>query len=481
MTLILETVAFPDRTIHRDWYAGGNGSYVCAIHLIRCDFVAIAAGSFSSASLRLITELHFKGQQLMQFAAGWASGLTLNELVFINCILVNMEHYFFGRNHIRNVVMSNVVIKQKKLVDIFGVGHRGDLFSVKIVHYTALQQINACDFSALCAVRYLRLPRCGIESITSRAFNHMIDLIEIDLSNNRLKTLPTHIFDVLLEKRYFLAVNLSHNRWECQCNLLHVHNALQEYGIVFNDFPANCSMPLRSLAGTRDRQHCHNDTMAVNASVCRSHYGFNFIFVTMPRVSIRIDATYENINVRTEHTMLVYLLTLHQTGGQTGNAAHITTTIATNEFVGGRRELPVCYRLRASNATNFILPKSHHQINSIFCILHSKQAMNAIWPINCMSICKNCKTEIWLRISSAMWFVPAMVFLFLTIVGIGIGSGYCLLRFRPQLLIGAVRVVVLRNPTKERRHSFTIFVMPSNWQDGQNTQRYAQNIHICNM
>lgn len=455
VTLILDSVVFPNRTVNKNWYIGGKGLYIFSMHFKRADFVTIETDAFSSPSLQRVTELAFEEQHLLQFANGWARDMTLNALKFTNCIFIDYEHNFFGRNFISKVVMSNLTIKRKKIVDLFGIGNRNDLFIIRIENSRVLRHINAYDFSATFSVRYLFLPHCGIESITTNAFNYMIDLIEIDLSGNRLKTLPAGIFNVLLEKRYFVAVNLSHNHWECQCNLVRVQTALQEYGIAFKDFPVNCTLP-REPASKYDRI-CRSDTELMEESTCRAQYGFNFIFVTMPRIPIHIDDALEEIliSVQSNRTEPIYLLAMHQLNS---NECQV-------------KQLPACYRLLPQNASAITIPNLPTQINSIFCILYSKKSMNSIWPINCMSICKNCKIRIWLRISSLMWFLPAMIFLFVATIVLGMGLGYYLLRYRPQLLIGAGRVVVLRNPTRERRHSFTIFVMPSNWQE--NTQRYV--------
>lgn len=439
----MENTHFPKRTISANWYSGTNESQIWRINFLRNDFDTIKRAAFSA--FKLLLELSFEDQQTIRCLSGWNVGLKLNGLTIWNSLLIDINYEFFATGYVTGVKLYNSLGDTTNIVDIFGVGYHREIITIHIEKTMAIKRINAYDFSSALLMQYLYLPSCGIETITVNAFVYMINLKEIDLSGNRLKTLPANLFNVLLENRYFVAVQFSNNNWECQCDLIYVRNALQEYGINFRDFPVNCSLP--QDAGD-DESVCKTNTVKMYENNCRSHYGFNFIFVRYPKFKLHVDENMQLLTIRPTIFMQ----------GQKFYSLHFDQ----NEMKFsdcGLEKPPHCHIFHKENIT-MTINHLNDRIGDLFCIIDSMNRTN-IWPLNCITLCKNCDIKIWLRIPSLMIFIVYTIGIGIFTILLGMSLGYLLVRLKPQLLHGAVRVVVLR--TKERRDSFTIFVMPSNW------------------
>lgn len=77
-------------------------------------------------------------------------------------------------------------------------------------------------FSGLTKIRHLILQNNSIESIPQYTFHNILNTLEkIDLSQNRLKALPMHIFEynILAKKSYDLEIDFRNNPWPYKCNI----------------------------------------------------------------------------------------------------------------------------------------------------------------------------------------------------------------------------------------------------------------------
>lgn len=449
-TLILEKAHFPKRTISANWYSGGHETWISIVNFIQNDFDTIESSAFLSNAFKTLIEIKFENHESIRCLGGWTIGLKLQRLTFSNSLLTDINYEFFGAGFSSHIKLYNSISDTTNIVDIFGVGHHREIVTIHIEKTLAIKRINAYDFSSVFLLQQLYLPACGIEAITENAFVYMINLKEIDLSGNHLKTLPSGLFNVLLENRYFVAVQFNNNMWECQCDLIYVRDALQEYGINFRDFPVNCSLPGDANTG---KSVCKINTDKLHESNCRSQYGFNSIFVRFPKFKLYVD----------EHMHFLTISPVSLVQHTTFYSLHIDQ--GQPKFDCRLEKPPDCHIFSNRNIT-LPINNLNDQFGDLFCVVDSRNRTN-IWPLNCITLCKNCDIKIWLRIPSLIVFIVCVITVGILAIVLGMSLGYLLVRLKPQILNGALRVVVLR--TKERRDSFTIFIMPSNWIE--NTKR----------
>lgn len=105
-------------------------------------------------------------------------------------------------------------------------GFLNDLKRVEIINTDAKINLganfNELTFSGLINIRDLILRNNSIENIPQYTFHRILKTLKlIDLSQNRLKTLPMHIFElkILVEKSNDLLISFSENPWTYNCNI----------------------------------------------------------------------------------------------------------------------------------------------------------------------------------------------------------------------------------------------------------------------
>lgn len=474
VTLIVDGAIFPNMTMRENWFSGGhNQTFITGVHIYRSYLHIIEAKAFASRAWSSVRELKFIEIFALKCLSGWASGLTLSRLSFISTHLLDVEYDFlYGCS--ATIIQLTKSLNDAKIIDITGIGVRNEVQMVQIDGTTIMQHIDVMDFSAIRMVERLILLNCSIESIAVNAFVHLQRLVELDLRGNRLQTLPPTIFDSLLERRKLQSILFSANIWQCYCDLIRVRRTLSEYGIVFDGFPANCSTDgnLQAIDSSHNLNatRCKESLAPVPKTLCRSQPGFNFMYISYPKIRMHIDKAYETIHFHNHNNrkrMYSVRITqaMHESVQQLNNCRlqsiecrwyentqPYTTVPVPRHTIDGNRDDPT------DTATDDTI--------EMFCFLdaHTK---TRIWPLNCFTYCRTCidqqKDPIWLRIDSIYFAIAILLTVFIVILLFGMIFGYLLMRAKPQLLTGIERVVMLQSTNGRRRESVTVFIMPSSY------------------
>lgn len=102
------------------------------------------------------------------------------------------------------------------------------LLSAHFHHNLLGSTIQPTDFGCVHNLVVLNLTACGIESIAARTFDSFHLLERLILNDNRIQTIPSTLFDVILPS-YHLYIYISRNPWRCDCDLCYLKTALETY------------------------------------------------------------------------------------------------------------------------------------------------------------------------------------------------------------------------------------------------------------
>lgn len=468
-SLYLPDVKFPNFRIKKNWWTGGKSKRLGGLYFARSRFEVIERDAFSAESFASVYELQFIGIKSLKCLSGWSNGFqNLFYLTFTNSMLVDVRYDFLQNVYTLqlNIYLS---LKDTRIVNLFGSGFTIDLGTLHIEHANYMNRIRIMDFSGLKQIKSLLLIDCGIEVIDAGVFSSMHYLEELSLSRNKLKTLPTAIFDCLMERRDLVAVFLDNNHWECFCELAALHESLFSYGIMFEDFPADCRFEEGPFEVLQNDNHkfCKASEEDAKESICQKRYGFNLIFVSYPRISLHMDDLLENMHIAASPDQgAFYSLRIYHENHRIGH--HY-------EYVP-----PVC---RVFGNRTAVVPIGTHRGKCIvtYCIIDS-QSNTGIWPLNCITFCQGCNENIvWLRMRTVAGAIGLLTAAVMATMFLGTGLAFLLIWWKPTFLTGADRVVVLRSAQNQRRSSVTVFVMPHDWINPKEADMgFVFNSHLKN-
>lgn len=431
-TLILNNVTFPNSTVIRNWFPHEWKKFISALSFVQIPILTIAEHAFENfIELR---KIEFKHIDSLSCVHGWSRGISVIYIIFNDASIRQINYNFFVNCSVQYISMYNSS-KNINIVNMFGIGIRHSMYSVHIEKTNSLETIHSYDFTAIRRLRFLKLPYCNIKVIETNAFFYLNYLELIDLTGNQLQTLPATLFDSVMERRYLISVYLKANLWKCSCELIHIRQRLHQIEIEFAEFPSNCSASAQVLnngevkCGELSQISDHRN----NGKFCK----LEFLYADFPKIKIQL--VNDQLTITAPKQIKEYFLI----------------------FIDGRNmqsELD-CQLFRTRKSTVSVSHIKQHTMHTI-CFLESK-TITRIWPMNCVTLCKVCDNwqKVWLQMHS-LWYAIRLA-LFVTSFGIivGVTLGFITVICYPKLLIGANRIVMLRNSGK-RRERYTIFVMP---------------------
>lgn len=205
----------------------------------------IEPGAFQDRTFRQVWDLEIRGTAITCLQRGALAGLN---------VLKSLSLY---ANHYLKEIQEDALLgfnldqftmeEQKQFSDLANVTQKIEwkyLRSLNLSKNSFKQTIRAPIFKGCSGVKQLILSYSEIEAIGVNAFEPMEGGIEIlDLSNNRLKRLPSGLLTKLI--RPSVQLYLSNNLWDCSCTA--DAKELQEYEInnpgLIIDCPLICESP----------------------------------------------------------------------------------------------------------------------------------------------------------------------------------------------------------------------------------------------
>lgn len=187
---------------------------------------SIQGGAFNSSQFTKLELLSIQGSQLKILYEDSFVGLTnLKELVIHRVKLSSIHNKAFNSvSNIEKLTLDGngwywkLALDALSLNNFFESSEMPRLKMVDIQNYNVSDTINSTTFLGLRNITNLLLTHCEITSIAPKSFDLILETVElIDLSSNKLKSLPQDIFKHSQVGE--VVVYLGNNPWHCNCEI----------------------------------------------------------------------------------------------------------------------------------------------------------------------------------------------------------------------------------------------------------------------
>lgn len=386
-SLQLKWLNLPNATLRRGWYDGHqNLSYLtfdaCELQVIEADAFMIAA--FTDLFSIRMNNMH----GLLFVQASFARIPCLRGLEFENVTYSNGDELILERRRhsLRRFAFEQSATQKLDFNYLFGKFRLFQMRDVSVMDVADLHILAYSNFTGLYVVEYLTLVNCGIDVIRARAFDFILEtLVLVNLSGNRLKTLPADLFS---QNRYIDAFSLilADNLLDvCDCDFGEVTNALLAYP-VFTRTDFGVPLPIcepyfeESMSLRAECKHLHQiDTRRIGA------IGLPFDYVLLVKSGIAVDNDHRVATVRYHPGRRVYIVVFHRGGrhAQFGDGRLKCSRRRWNgAYVTCQR---VAYNGTMSVRVDTMMREAHNLQSFMVCLSAAKRmGANQFWPFDCI-------------------------------------------------------------------------------------------------
>lgn len=117
-----------------------------------------------------------------------------------------------------NKTLSLLQINAITIIDLNNLTEKTQMHSLNVItiSYSEIETINDKSLLGLIAVETLKLNYCKIQTISSKAFESIVDtIVLIDLQYNELKVISFETFNYFLSETRPITVLINENPWNC--------------------------------------------------------------------------------------------------------------------------------------------------------------------------------------------------------------------------------------------------------------------------
>lgn len=418
---------------------------------VSCDDIqTVEKDAFNIMPFRNLEFLCFLSMTSVEFKQGAFNGLENLRIVIIqNTTIVNAIYNFWEpiAQTIRKLTLRDIP-SATNMYNLLDGTELKRLASLTIVGCSKFcRKITSNSITKMPIIRILQLLSCGIEVIQTGSFDHFIGTLEIlNLRYNRLKTLPSNLFEVhqISTDLYYF----DYNKWECTCEIM-------ELAAKIDDFYDYLDLDCETYG-----QNCTNkhSAEALITKHCAAHYGTNFLRITYANMFML------NVN-RKEH--IFYMkgtkrATFYLIGIPSGNNSNYSDWCLT---ATAKYAIISLQKIRMAVGIHLV------------CLIDDK-IKKKVWPLNCYSFrIEGSPIITW--IGEEHKIIVLMIFALVYMLGFGAMTflGTIIVKRYLFFLVGVDRIVFDRNKTSNRIE--TVLIMPLDWKRTQKL-RYVDLYLICN-
>lgn len=225
---------YPNARLARNWYKAKK--QIFQLIFDTCHIDVIAAGAFDTRAFWSLDTLGFIKCTPFEYKSAFLVGLqSVRLLAFQDTHINNIdEDFLLPIRETLKIFIAENFSNYLNFDSAFGSHKCIRMEELSFVESAHIRTLSYSNFTGLSTIKVLSLENSAVELIEDGAFDYIsVTLEKLNLSGNRLKTLPVGIFKVLFEAKchtdYGPRVSLTNNVWSCGCELIEVLNMVPLY------------------------------------------------------------------------------------------------------------------------------------------------------------------------------------------------------------------------------------------------------------
>lgn len=397
--------------------------------------------SFNSPQFETLEKLIIQYAPIKVLKTGAFNGLTNLKLLELLNLNVNdvEENILFPVPNLVDFHIMNCKSDGMRINHFFGSIEMNHLTNINIQNCQFKDTITELTFSKLHNLMHLRLLGNRIEQIHVKAFDVPLQsLITLDLSRNKLQTLPKDIFKSIVGNKQ-ISINLFHNEWRCDSGFGETVNFLkscQNVQLRVGQFECTCAM--NETLMTKNEISISNPSISISNSTLINEFDpIEGIECNKSKTNLlKFPSKEEVLAIHVEYDKLYINLNVFK--------SDIELIVLRKDDEG---TLKCLVDFQSDNATPFerfqnihsqrttqVGLKSHQ--NYQFCFVEKR--INMAVPLNCISFLWNIKEdpEIWLLIEHKFILLITCVLGGVLVPAFGIGISFFLAKLFPAEIRG---------------------------------------------
>ncbi|XP_064215093.1 uncharacterized protein LOC107397875 isoform X2 [Tribolium castaneum] len=236
--LNLVEITFKNNKIEKGWLEGIILNIV-TLTLINCQLSELGDKSFSGDVFKNLKTLTISDTRINTFRRNIfeESQITTLQINYGTMMGSSFEENAFGAlEQTLNTLQLQGCLSHNVLLNITGPQTSLTSLSVLDLRNNNLGKIQTSSFSKMTKLRQLYMSDSSITEIEPEVFASL-NLEQLDLRNNELKTLPDHTFDNVKS-----GISIDYNPWNCDCDLVWLRDFFESHSSCFTDL-LYCSTP----------------------------------------------------------------------------------------------------------------------------------------------------------------------------------------------------------------------------------------------
>lgn len=218
VTLRLSKISFVNDKIFNGWF----NADISIVRLLELDLnleniIAIEDNSFSTKHFQYLEHLYLRNMKLHTLTTNLFNGLFIMTSLIIETIPIAEtieENILWPMNKTLTLLQINAI----PTINLNNLTEKIKMHSLNVItiSYSEIKTINDNSLSGLNAVTTLKLNYCKIKTISSKAFESIIDtIVLIDLQYNQIKSIAAEVFNEFVIQNRPIKVLINENPWDC--------------------------------------------------------------------------------------------------------------------------------------------------------------------------------------------------------------------------------------------------------------------------
>ncbi|XP_055920581.1 uncharacterized protein LOC129952153 [Eupeodes corollae] len=236
ITLKLDSQRFPNLVLTNRWKPANRRIKHLVIR--NCDFIHIRNEAFNSFDFTATEGITLLGVKLNTLSNGVLLGFATLQSLVLEGRVKHIDRCFFQPvqgSLMRLTLRAGLTISGRE--NIFGISNLPNMHALDLSGNFISGTLGRGFFRAVPSVNYVILSNSEISSIDIDTFYDIASqLLVLDLSNNRLKTLDESSIQQILTEG-LVNIYLLGNDWTCECHLKPLIHMYQKYMHRFGDIP----------------------------------------------------------------------------------------------------------------------------------------------------------------------------------------------------------------------------------------------------